>query len=113
VLLGAFGKIDFRPVGLPQDLKDLGLLREKPAGLFAEREISFYMESDKRPFFFRPAGKTAWESLSMPAPNCKHIKFLDNEGLNLSTECGDRAVWAGGPQQEYLSKDGGKMWQKK
>jgi hypothetical protein len=49
----------------------------------------------------------------MPAPNCKHIKFLDNEGLNLSTECGDRAVWAGGPQQEYLSKDGGKMWQKK
>ncbi|MEK6698486.1 MAG: hypothetical protein AABZ10_05510 [Nitrospirota bacterium] len=113
VVSGAYGKVDFRPVGLPQDMKDLGLLREKPAGLFAERDISFYMESEKRQFFFRPAGKAAWEARSMPAPNCEHIRFQDNDGLNLSTQCGDRAVWAGGPQQQYLSKDGGKTWQKK
>ena len=112
-LFSAYGRTEFKSVELPVEIKSIGLLREKPAGLFAEREISFYMETEKRPFFFRAAGKTAWDPRSMPTPNCAHIRFLDNEGLNLSTECGDRAVGFGGPKDLYVSKDGGKTWQKK
>ncbi len=113
LLFGAYGRIDFRPIELPPDMKELGLLREKPAGLFAEQEISFWKETKPRPFFFRPAGKAAWEARFMPAPNCKQIKFLDKAGRSVSSECGDRAVWAGGPRQKYVSKDGGKRWRRK
>jgi hypothetical protein len=113
-LIASYGKLDFRPVELPKDMETLGLLREKPAGLFAERDITFYMESEKRPFFFRASNQSAWETRSMPVANCKHIDFLDSAGLNISTECSDRAVWhPAGKRQQYLSKDGGRTWDKK
>lgn len=112
-LFSAYGRTEFKSVELPAEIKSIGLLREKPAGLFAEREISFYMETEKRPFFFRPAGKTVWDPRTMPTPNCTHVKFVDNEGLNLSTECGDRAVGFAGPKDQYVSKDSGKTWLKK
>jgi hypothetical protein len=112
LLYAGYGKSEFRPVELPADMKSLGLLREKPVGLFAERETTYFKETEKRPFFFRPAGKAAWETRSMPANNCEHIRFTDGEGKNLSTVCGESAV-GGGPRFQYASGDGGKTWQKK
>lgn len=113
VLFSKYGKTDFSPVALPPDAKTLGLLHEKPAGLFAEREITFYRETKKRPFYFRPAGKPSWESRSMPGTNCGHFAFLDRQGRKLGTTCGDRAVGFPGPRDHYVSRDGGKTWQKK
>ncbi len=112
LLYAGYGKSEFRPVELPADMKSLGLLREKPIGLFAERETTYFKETEKRPFFFRPAGKTAWETRSMPANNCEHIRFADGEGKNLSTVCGESAV-GGGQRFQYVSNDDGRTWQKK
>jgi hypothetical protein len=113
-LFGTYGRVDFRPIELPKDMEDLGLLRETLTGLYAERHISFFMESDPRPFFVRPSEKVAWEKRYMPAANCEHVRFLDRGGLSVSTKCSDRAVWApGGKRQQYLSQDGGGTWRTK
>lgn len=121
-LFGAHGASSFRPVELPADVKNLALLRERPSGLFAERESSFWKETEKRPFFVRPAGKTGWETRSMPGINCDYISFMDADGKALSTACGEASLninksgnWTtgSGNRAQYVSGDGGKTWQKK
>ena len=114
-LFSAYGKLDFKPIDLPKDMDSLELLRERPTGLFAERTISVFKETKNRPFFFQTSGQPTWETKLMPAANCEHIKFLDRGGLNVSTDCWDRAVWAAamGQRQQYISKDGGTSWQQK
>jgi hypothetical protein len=107
------GKGDLRPLPLPQELKALGFLREKPVGLFAENQTSVFKETEKRTFFFLPQGKTTWDARMMPAANCEYIKFADMEGKNVSTVCGESAVGGGGPRFQYTSGDGGKTWQRK
>lgn len=114
-LFSTYGKLDFKPIDLPKDMDSLELLRERPTGLFAERTISVFKETKNRPFFFQASGQSTWETKLMPAANCEHIKFLDKGGLNVSTNCWDRAVWAAamGQRQQYISKDGGTSWQQK
>lgn len=112
LLFSEHGKTEFARFELPGDLKTFGMLNETPAGLFAEQQITFYKETEKRPFYFRPSGKPAWEKLFMPAPNCDYIKFQDGQGNHLSTACSDRAVGFGGPTTAYVSKDRGNTWQK-
>ena len=113
LLYNSYGKSDVRPVAFPAELKNLGLLREKPVGLFAETHTSVFKETEKRTFFLRPRGKTAWEARSMPAANCEYIRFADGEGKNVSTVCGESAVGGGGPRFQYVSGDSGRTWQRK
>jgi hypothetical protein len=121
-MFSVYGKTEFKPVELPAEMKKLSLLREKPVGLFAERESSFWQEKEKRPFFVRLAGKTTWEMRSMPGTNCDYISFLDADGNSLSTTCGEASLnidksfkWTAGSgnRVQFVSRDGGKTWQKK
>ena len=113
LLYNSYGKSDLKPVTLPTELKNLGLLREKPVGLFAEHQTTYYKETDKRIYFFRSKGKTAWETRFMPSTNCEYIRFEDLEGKNFSTVCGETAVGGGGPRFQYVSSDSGRTWQRK
>lgn len=114
VFFGPYGRVDFRQVDIPQDLKDLDILHDTATGLFVElRYASFgFIESKPRQFFIRPTGKANWESRSMPATNCMRIKYLEDDGLRLSTECGKYSVWGDEARQRYASSDGGKTWRK-
>lgn len=104
LLTSDHGRANYQPVALPQQINALGLVREKPLGLFAELKVKTSGEKENRPFYFRRTGSTAWEARSMPAPNCGIVFFLDDGGSNVKTDCGKVA---------YLSSDGGKTWQKK
>lgn len=121
-LFTAYGRLDFKPVELPTDMKNLSLLRERPVGLFAERASSVWNEKEMRPFFFRAAGRMVWEQRSMPGTNCDYISFLDAEGNSLSTICGEMSLDLGksggwkagsGNRARYVSSDSGRTWQKK
>ncbi|HEU0264737.1 MAG TPA: hypothetical protein VFR01_03320, partial [Geobacterales bacterium] len=111
LIFSSYGKAEFESLPLPQELKRLGTFTEKPAGMFAEEELSFYKETEKRPFFFRPV-TGPWEKRFMPAPNCEQIKFTESDGAGISTVCSDRAVGFGGAKFPYVSKDSGKTWRK-
>lgn len=113
LIYSEYGKTEFSPIQLPQDLKKFGMFNEKSIGSFAEEALTFYKETEKRPFYFRPTGSTVWQKQFMPAPNCEHIKFADGDGANMSTVCSDRAVGFGGQKFMYISKDGGVGWQRK
>jgi hypothetical protein len=113
LLYNSYGKSDIKPIALPEELKRIGLLREKPAGLIAETQYSGYKDTEKRAYFFRSKGKTAWETRSMPSTNCEYIRFEDQEGKNFSTVCGEIAVGGGGPRFQYVSSDSGRTWQRK
>jgi hypothetical protein len=107
LIYSLYGRVDFHPIELPANMKNLAFLNEKSVGLFAEHEIRM-RGTDKSPFYVRPAGKTAWEMRFMPGNSCGYIRFLDNDGLNLSILC----VGASGSKQQYVSKDGGMRWEK-
>lgn len=111
LLFSTFGKTEFTSLELPDEIRDLRLVQERPAGIFAEQATSTFKESEHRPFFFRAAGKTAWEKRSMPDRNCQYIGFLEDESV--STECSDLAVGSGGDKVRYVSSDNGISWQKK
>ncbi len=111
LLFSTFGKTEFTPVELPDEIREVGLIQERPVGIFAEQATSFFKEAEKRPFFFRIAGGTAWEKRFMPDRNCQYMRFLEDESV--FTDCSDAAVGTGGDKVQYVSTDNGMNWQKK
>ena len=105
------GTPEFIPIALPGEMKRLGTVTESSDGLYAEEAITVGTETGPRPFYFRPAGKTEWETRRMPSSNCDYIKYIDRKGDLLSTECGNQTGGSDGKTDQYASGDGGRTWE--
>ena len=110
LLFSRFGKTEFMRIALPDEIRALGAIHERPAGLFAEELVSPFKEGERRAFVFRPTRGTTWEKRSMPYRNCTYMRFLE-EG-SVIVECSDEAVRTDGDKDRYISADNGKSWQK-
>ncbi|MEO0249956.1 MAG: hypothetical protein ABIN58_10605, partial [candidate division WOR-3 bacterium] len=104
LLYGSYGASQYQPVALPPEVKSLSGVTEKGSGLFVEKQVTVWTKDTPNPFFVRPAGGTAWETRYKPNALCGRIAFADADGMSLSVRC---------DKELFLSKDGGKTWQKK